>query len=66
MVAEPFNISRDGMEDWPKETLDLDATNVQELREELDAIGVDVEVFKSRPAYWAALDSGRYPWLVYL
>ena len=63
-MTEPYFIGRDGNEDWAKRTLDFpDVSSAEELREVLRDMGEDVEEFKSKPAYWMALDSGQYPWL---
>lgn len=62
-MAEPFYIGGPGNEDWPKRTLDFEATDAAELLAELEATGVTLDEFKALPAYRLALESGDYPWL---
>lgn len=57
------NLAMDGNEDWPKDTLDLESTNVEDLRVEIEALGWTVDDFKRNPAYLQPLASGNYEWL---
>lgn len=58
-----YNIGGLENSDWPKATWDMQATNVEDLREELKQLGISEEHFKTLPAYTLALESGNYPWL---
>lgn len=57
------NLASEGNEDWAKDTLDLQSTNVEDLREEIKAHGWTVAEFKRNPVYLQPLASGNYDWL---
>lgn len=63
LMAEPFNIACHHNGDWPKETWDLRADNVEDVRAEIESLRWTIEDFKTLPAYASALASGNYPWL---
>lgn len=70
MSEGAFNGAYGGVSDWPKETLDFltadgerVCTTVEELREALAMVGIDVDIFKTKDAYLLPLNSGNYPWL---
>ena len=61
-MAEVINLT-DYLEDadWLKDGWDFESDNVEDLRVELSEMGIDVEHFKTLPAYTLALSS--QPWL---
>ena len=57
-MAEVINLA-DYLEDadWLKDGWDFASDNVEDLRKELAELGIDVEHFKTLPAYTLALPS---------